>query len=178
MSAKIPARVYGFALCAGLCIRLLAGAEAPADVAAPPADAIRSVSGLAMTVLQAGSGTEHPTGDDCVIVRFTAWKRDGALFSTSGLHGETSTQCLNAAIPGIAEALTAMAPGEKRRIGVPGELAFNGGAKTLHVDRPPKVDLTFELELVRILKAAERPLNLKAPPRNVFRTPSGIAILV
>jgi FKBP-type peptidyl-prolyl cis-trans isomerase len=173
---------HGFALGMCLGIRLVGAPAAPPDVAAPPADAIRSVSGLAMTVLQAGSGTEHPTGDDCVIVRFTAWKRDGALFSTSGLHGETSTQCLNAAIPGIAEALTAMAPGEKRRIWAPEELAFathvaHHGTKMLHAD-PPRVDLTFDVELVRILKAAKRPLNLKAPPREAFRTPSGVAILV
>jgi peptidylprolyl isomerase len=136
-----------------------------------------------MTVLHAGSGTEHPSGDDCVIVRFTAWKRDGTLLTTSGLHGETSTQCLTAAIPGVAEALTAMAPGEKRRIWMPGELAYathvaHHGNKKLHAERPPRVDLTFDVELVRILKAAQRPLDLKAPPRDAFRTPSGVAIEV
>ncbi len=172
-----------FALWTGLCIRLMGWAAAPADVAAPPVGAIRTASGLAMTVLQAGAGAEHPGGDDCVIVRFTAWKRDGSLFSTSGQHGETSTQCLTAAIPGIAEALTAMAPGEKRRIWVPEELAYvehvaHHGTKMMHAERPPKADLTFEVELVRILKAAERPLNLKAPPRDAFRTPSGVAITV
>jgi FKBP-type peptidyl-prolyl cis-trans isomerase len=173
----------------GLCIQFglynqMMGAPAtPADVAAPPADAMRTASGLAMTVLKAGSGTEHPSDDDCAIVRFTAWKRDGALLTTSGLHGETSTQCLTSAIPGIAEALTAMAPGEKRRIWVPEELAYethvaHHGAKMLHADPPPRADLTFDLELVGILKAAERPLNLKSPPRDVFRTPAGVAISV
>jgi len=174
---------YGLAFCLSLCIQIMGWAAAPPDVAAPPADATRTASGLAMTVLQAGSGDEHPSGDDCVIVRFTAWKRDGSLFTTSGLHGETSTQCLTAAIPGIAEALTTMAPGEKRRVWVPEELAYvehvaHHGTKMMHVDPPPKVDLTFEVELVRILKAAERPLNLNAPPRDAFRTPSGVAIVV
>jgi peptidylprolyl isomerase len=161
-------------------------AIAPPDVATPPADAIRTVSGLAMTVLQPGLGTDdRPSGDDCVIVKFTAWKRDGSLFSTSGIHGDTTTQCLTAAIPGIAEALRAMTRGEKRRVWVPAELAFpahvahHGPKMMMHVDRPPpKVDLTFDLELVRILKAAERPPDLKSPPPGVFRTPSGIAILV
>jgi FKBP-type peptidyl-prolyl cis-trans isomerase len=161
-----------------------AAADAPRDVATPPKEAIRTASGIAMTVLQAGSGTESPSGDDCVIVRFTAWKRDGALFSTSGLHGQTSTQCLSAAIPGIAEALTAMTPGEKRRVWVPADLAFaahvaHHGVKVMEVDSPPpRMDLTFDLEVIGILKAAEKPVNLKAPPRNAFRTPSGLAILV
>jgi FKBP-type peptidyl-prolyl cis-trans isomerase len=181
--------MHGFALCMGLMSLVTAPAEAgqasaaPTDVATPPADAIRTVSGIAMTVLQAGSGTDHPRGDDCVIVRFTAWKRDGSLFSTSGLHNETSTQCLTAAIPGVAEALTAMAPGEKRRVWVPSELAFaahvaHHGAKMLHEDPPPKVDLTFDVELVRILRAAVTPLDLKSPPPTAFRTPSGVAIVV
>ena len=172
--------VHGLALSVGL---RLAAAAAPPDVAAPPPDALRTASGLAMTVLRAGSGTDHPRGDDCAIVRFTAWKRDGALFSTSGLHGETSTQCLTAAIPGIAEALSAMAPAEKRRIWVPAELAFaphiaHHGVKMMPENPPPRIDLTFDLELVRILKAAEKPVDLKTPPPDVFRTPSAIAILV
>lgn len=168
------------ALCA-LWLGLAAGA-APPDVAMPPADAIHTDSGLAMIVLDAGSGTDHPSGDDCVIVRFAAWKRNGALFSTSGLHDETSTQCLVAAIPGVAEALTAMTPGEKRRLWVPAELAFaphaHHGMKVIQDPPPPRVDLTIDVELVQILKAAEKPLDLKAPPPSAFRTPSGLAILV
>lgn len=175
------------ALC-GVCLLLAAAfavaADAPPDVSAPPSGAIQTASGMAMTVLQAGSGTDRPQGDDCVIVRFTAWKRDGALFSTSGLHGETSTQCLAAAIPGIAEALASMSPGEKRRLWVPADLAFathvahHGGKKMEHETPPPMIDLTFDLELVRILKAPVKPLNLKAPPSSALKTPAGLAILV
>jgi len=169
-----------FALWIALCAAI---AAAPPDVSAPPPDAIRTASGLAMTVLQAGSGVDHPQGDDCAIVRFTAWKRDGALFSTSGLHGETTTQCLVSAIPGIAEALTAMTPGEKRRVWVPSQLAFaahvaHHGTKLMPETPQPKVDLTIDLELVRILKAAEKPQDLKTPPPTATRMPSGLAILV
>jgi hypothetical protein len=164
-----------FPLCIAFCSAI---AAAPPDVAEPPQDAIRTVSGLAMTVLQAGSGADHPQGDDCAIVRFTAWKRDGALFSTSGLHGETSTQCLVSAIPGIAEALTAMTPGEKRRVWVPSQLAFaahvaHHGTKLMPESPQAKVDLTIDVELVQILKAAEKPVDLKTPPPAAMRMPSG-----
>src|SRR5271168_3970670 len=66
----------------------------PEDVALPPADAIQTASGIQMKVLEPGDGTEHPVRDDCVVLRFTAWKRDGSLFSTTGLHSETTVQCL------------------------------------------------------------------------------------
>jgi FKBP-type peptidyl-prolyl cis-trans isomerase len=182
--ARAGAFATFFGLIALLTPRTDAGqpSVAPSDVAAAPADAIRTASGVAMTVIQAGSGIDRPRGDDCVIVRFTGWKRDGSLFSTSGLHGETSTQCLTAAIPGIAEALRAMTPGEKRRIWVPAELAFaphaHHGTKAMPKEPAPKMDLTFEVELVQILKAPEKPFNLKVPPRSVFRTPSGVAMMV
>src|SRR5690348_2602066 len=48
----------------------------PADVAAPPSDAMVLQSGLAMKVLKPGAGTEHPSINDCVTVSFIAWKRD------------------------------------------------------------------------------------------------------
>lgn len=177
---------YGLALWFGLISLALAQDRAPApppDVAAPPANAIHAANGVAMIVLKSGSGTDHPTGDDCVVVRFTAWRRDGSLFSTSGVQGQTSTQCLTAAIPGIVEALTTMVPGEQRRVWVPSELTFgthmaHHSIKTMHEEAPPRLDLTFDVELVSILKAAEKPLNLKTPPAGASKTPAGVAILV
>ena len=158
---------------------------APPDVAAPPEGAIVTDSGVAMTVLEPGSGEQRPNGDDCVVVRFTGWRRDGTLFSTSGLHGESTVQCLTAAIPGVAEALRAMRIGEKRRIWVPAALAFAAhvghGQKTVGDDddnKAPKIDLTFDVELLAIRKAPELPADLKSPPRTAFRTPAGVAMNV
>ena len=37
---------------------------APDDVAAPPADAETTASGLAHKVLEAGTGTQHPSASD------------------------------------------------------------------------------------------------------------------
>ncbi len=153
----------------------------PEDVALPPADAIRTASGIQMKVLEPGAGTEHPVGDDCVVLRFTAWKRDGSLFSTSGLHGESTVQCLLTAIPGISEALKLMSVGEKRRIWVPAKLGVathiaHHGTKHVHSEDPEKPDLTVDLQLVRIMKAPVPPRNLRVPPSTALKTPSGVAI--
>src|SRR5215470_19778108 len=56
---------------------------APPDVAAPPADAEKSPSGLATKRLRAGTGTEHPEEQDSVTVRYTGWTTDGKMFDTS-----------------------------------------------------------------------------------------------
>ena len=152
---------------------------APPDVAAPPADAQVTASGLAMKVLKPGSGTDHPAGNDCVTVSFKAWKRDGTLFSTSTTMNDSDVLCLNDASEGVYEALQEMTVGEKRRLWVPSNLTFkeehHHGQKRPEDEEPPQKDLTFDLELLSILKAPPTPGDLKQPPATAVRTPSGLA---
>lgn len=157
--------------------------QAPADVQAPPGDALRTASGIAMTVLQRGSGSQHPAGDDCVVVKFTAWRRDGALQATSGARGEPALQCLTSMIPGASEAIQLMVPGEKRRMWIPAGLAFSAHAHH-HQDKgsteapQPAFDLTLDIELVRILTAPRRPSDLNNPPETAQKMSSGLAIQI
>lgn len=157
--------------------------QAPDDVAAAPGDAISTASGLRMRVLQPGRGTESPVGNDCALVRFTAWRRDGSLQSTSGLHGETAIQSLPRTVAGVAEALKLMVEGEKRRVWVPANLTYlptRHGliGKTDDDEPPPGVDLTFDVELVRIMKVPATPADLKSPPKDAIVLPSGLAFQV
>src|SRR5438552_2219107 len=80
----------------------------PADVAAPPPGAIKTSTGVAMTVLKRGGGQDHPESNDCVTLHFTGWKRDGSFLASSRLSGEPENQCLQTVFPGVAEALRAM----------------------------------------------------------------------
>src|SRR5262249_45895344 len=109
---------------------------APPDVAAPPADAQVTASGLAMKVLKPGSGTDHPAGNDCVTVSFKAWKRDGTLFSTSTTMNDSDVLCLNAAMLGVSEALKEMVVGEQRRLWIPEDLTFRTAHH--HVEKRPE----------------------------------------
>jgi FKBP-type peptidyl-prolyl cis-trans isomerase len=154
---------------------------APADVAEPVAGAKQFGGGLATEVLRAGSGITHPMGNDCAEVRFIAWKRDGSLAAASGPHGESAVECLSVAITGIAVALASMVTGEKRRVWVPAEfsginhVAHHAG-HIMHLDDTPRTDLTFDLELIRILPAPPTPQNLSKPPRTAVHLPSGVVI--
>ena len=47
--------------------------QAPPDVAAPPADAAKTPSGLATKVLKAGTEKDHPTKDDMVMIHYSGW---------------------------------------------------------------------------------------------------------
>ncbi|RME22054.1 MAG: hypothetical protein D6798_16730 [Deltaproteobacteria bacterium] len=117
---------------------------APEDVAAPPADATRTDSGLAYKVLQPGTGTEHPSAEATVQVHYTGWTTDGNMFDSSVVRGQPATFPLNRVIAGWTEGLQLMVKGEKARLWIPEELAYQGKP-----GRPAGM-LVFDVELIDI----------------------------
>jgi len=118
----------------------------PPDVAAPPADAEVTASGLASKKLAAGTGTRHPTRDSIVKVHYTGWTTDGRMFDSSIAKGAPALFKLTQVIPGWTEGLQLMVEGEERRFWIPKKLAYRG--------QPGKPEgmLVFDVELVQITK--------------------------
>jgi FKBP-type peptidyl-prolyl cis-trans isomerase len=116
---------------------------APADVAAPPADAVKTPSGLASKVIKPGSGKVHPAKTDTVTVHYTGWTTDGKMFDSSVPRGEPSTFPLDQVIAGWTEGLQLMVAGETRRLWIPEQLAYRG-------QHEPKGMLVFDVELIKI----------------------------
>lgn len=121
-----------------------AGIPAPADVAAAPADAIATPSGLASRVLKIGTGTIHPTANSTVTVHYTGWMTDGEMFDSSVQRGEPAEFPLTRVIPGWVEGVQLMVLGEKRRFWIPADLAY-GNPPT-----GPRGTLVFDIELLDI----------------------------
>ncbi|RLB51566.1 MAG: hypothetical protein DRJ42_16605 [Deltaproteobacteria bacterium] len=135
----------------GACVVLLlagcsesADIPAPDDVAAVPADAERTASGLASRVIVEGSGATHPAATDTVEVHYTGWTTDGAMFDSSVARGETAEFPLNRVIAGWTEGLQLMVTGETRRLWIPEDLAYGGRSGA------PAGMLVFDVQLVRI----------------------------
>ena len=139
---------------------------APSDVAAPPADAIKTASGLATKVLAPGTGTKKPAVTDRVTVHYTGWTTNGVMFDSSLARGKPSSFVLNRVIPGWSETVQLMVVGETRRAWIPEALAYKG-----RTDRPQGM-LVFDIELVAV---AEAPADLAAPPADAETTKSGLA---
>src|SRR5437868_1785656 len=74
---------------------------APPDVAAPPADATKTASGLATKVLTPGTGKDHPSRDDIVIIHYTGWTTTGRMFDSSVARGTPQPYPVTRFIPGM-----------------------------------------------------------------------------
>jgi peptidylprolyl isomerase len=123
-------------------IEVVRAIPAPADVAAPPPDAQRTDSGLALKVLRPGTGTSHPLPTSRVTVHYTGWTTDGVMFDSSVQRGEPAVFGVTQVIRGWTEGLQLMVAGEKRRLWIPESLAYKG--------RPgkPQGMLVFDVELI------------------------------
>jgi peptidylprolyl isomerase len=116
----------------------------PPDVAAPPADAIKTESGLAYKVLRAGTGTAHPAKRNRVLVHYSGWTTDGHMFESSILRDQPAELPLAAVIAGWTEGLQLMTEGERARFWIPEKLAYKGKAGF------PAGMLVFDVELIGI----------------------------
>jgi peptidylprolyl isomerase len=120
--------------------------QTPPDVAAAPADAKRTASGLAYRVIRPGTGTEHPNDRSKVTVHYTGWTTDGKMFDSSVARGKPATFGLDQVIKGWTEGVQLMVPGEKTRFWIPEKLAYGGQSGA------PRGMLVFDIELISIDK--------------------------
>lgn len=114
---------------------------APSDVAAPPATAQKTPSGLASRVIKPGTGKTHPSKTSDVKVQYVGWQTDGKMFDSSLSRGEPAEFPLDRVIAGWTEGLQLMVVGEVRRFWIPEALAYRGV-------REPKGMLVFDVELI------------------------------
>lgn len=145
----------------------------PPDVAAPPADAEKTASGISHKQIAPGTGTARPGPADVVVVQYTGWTADGKMFDSWALRGRPSTLMMNNVIPGWIEGLQLMTVGEKRRFWIPEALTFKGA------EGRPKGTLTFDIELIDTSPPPNvAPPDVAAPPADAKKTSSGLSYKV
>lgn len=112
-------------------------AQAPEDVAAAPADAVTTQTGLAYKVLKKGTGSKSPTLETKITVKYSGWQTNGQLLMSSERGAPSSFALKEVPIKPLAEGLQMMVEGESRRFWIPPAAE---GAKSL----------VFDMELQRI----------------------------
>jgi FKBP-type peptidyl-prolyl cis-trans isomerase len=141
----------------------------PLPVAAPPADAQKTASGLSYVILSQGTKDEKPGLNDTVRVQYTAWSPDGETRFSTRHRNRPQGRYLPQQPPGWIETLTDMKLGEKRMVWMPPDAGYSGRGNK------PTETMTYEIELVAIDRAPPAPANLTAPPPDAKKTASGIA---
>lgn len=142
----------------------------PADLGAPPNDAVKSASGLISKVVRTGSSQEKPTATDVVTVDYTGWRSDGLMFDSSVVRGKPSMFPLDKVMPGWKECVLEMTIGEIRRCWVPQDLAYKGQAGR------PTGTVVFDIELIDTRPSPlVPPPDVKAVPADAKKTASGLA---
>lgn len=152
----------------------------PQDVAAAPANAAVTESGLACVVLVKGSGTEHPAIYDTVKMHQVVWTTDGKMHMNTGDNGSAvEFDVTQSVLPGLRKAIELMVEGEKRRCWIPGRLAFGEAVEgAIQQGKKPLGTLVYDLSLVSLKKITglpEAPPEVAAVPPDVERSPSGLA---
>ena len=109
-------------------------------------------SGVVFTSIKAGEG-KSPSAESMVKVHYHGTLRDGEVFDSSVDRGSPATFPLNRVIPCWTETVQKMKVGGKAKVTCPSDQAYGDRGA------PPKIKpgatLTFEIELIEILKKTD-----------------------
>lgn len=159
-----------FALCLSVAAPAVIAQPAPPENLSPPGDAERTASGLAYRVLEEGTGSNRPDGNDLVVVHYTGWRaEDASVFDSSFARGEPALLPIEALIDGWTEGLQLMTEGAKWRLWIPGELAYEG------IEGRPQGMLIFDVELLEVRNIPPVPEHLGQPPADAQVSDTGLA---
>ena len=156
MNSRFPFRLVFLATVLGT--SLSAGAATPKcgsgpDAAKCGANKNASVqtmaSGVVIDTKVMGKGA-RPTATSVVKVHYRGTLDNGQEFDSSFKRGEPAVFPLNRVIPCWTEGVSTMAVGGKAALTCPAETAY--GARGAGASVPPNARLTFEVELLDILK--------------------------
>jgi hypothetical protein len=109
---------------------------------------VETASGLKYIDELEGAGPQPATPTQCVTVHYTGWTTDGAQFDSSVARGQPIAFSLGQVIRGWTEGVGTMKEGGKRRLIIPGDLAYGAAGRPPRIG--PNATLIFDVELLQV----------------------------
>ncbi|CAB3771538.1 FKBP-type peptidyl-prolyl cis-trans isomerase [Paraburkholderia humisilvae] len=134
-----------FALCA---LTAAVFASAAGSACAAQGSTEKLPSGVIVEHVSPGTGPQ-PSATDVVRVNYRGTLANGTEFDSSAKHGGPAEFPLNRVIPCWTQGVATMKVGEKAKLTCPAATAY--GSRGIGII-PPNSDLTFEVELLAIVK--------------------------
>ena len=144
--------------------------EPPLDIKNPPADAVRTASGLIYKTLVANPSGQAPGRNDTVMIKYTGWRQaTGETFFSNRASDKPMPLNLASTAPGFTEGMQQVKKGERAMLWLPPSIGLkekptSGQGETL----------VYEVEVVDIREAPAIPPDVAQPPPEAKTTRSGI----
>ena len=143
--------------------------EPPLDIKKPPADAVRTPSGLVYKTLVANPQGQAPKQNDTVMIKYTGWRQTtGETFFSNKNADNPMPLNLSSTAPGFTEGMQQVKKGGRAMLWLPPNI----GLKEQPRDGQGET-LVYEVEVVDIVEAPAVPPDVAQPPATAKTTKSG-----
>ncbi len=144
----------------------------PFDIKTPPADAVKTSTGLIYKKMLTNDGGIAAKKNDTVLINYTGWRQStGETFFTNKGRGQPMPLNLATTAPGFTEAMQLIKKGEKGVLWVPPSIGYKGAPQA------NAETLVYEVEVIEIQPAPEIPADVGAPPATAQSLKSGIKLV-
>ena len=145
----------------------------PFDLKNPPADAVKTSSGLIYKKIVTNDAGTQPKRNDTVMINYTGWRQStGETFFTNRSRGQPMPLNLSTTAPGFTEAMQLIKKGERAMLWVPPSIGYKG------TPQGTPETLVYEVEVVDIQPAPAVPADVAKPPESAEKSKSGYPFVV
>jgi len=144
--------------------------EAPLDIKTPPADAVRTPSGLIYKTIVANASGQAPKRNDTVMIKYTGWRQSsGETFFSNRDADQAMPLNLSSTAAGFTEGMQQVRKGERAMLWLPPSIGLKEQPKGGQAET-----LVYEVQVVDIVEAPAIPADVAQPPATAKQTKSGV----